>query len=736
MLKKNKYLIPIISIIFLVVPLTAHALPILDEIFNALDIALAGVEEAAAPLIAAFIKLFLYFIAGYLALLVSATLFNVVTSDPNWFSLSSPIVKSGWSFMVGLADMFLILILIFIAICFILKIETFKTKKTLVNLIIVAFLLNFSLLFVKIIVDVPIFAFNTFNTAAGGNISGLISQVISPLTGSMTIIITVWGLFIAALAISFMTPIAAFAQLGFIVLFPFLIPFLGVAAFFIWAAFLLAGIFFTYVFLFGVRAVILAIFAILAPLAFLALILPQTKKYWNMWLKTVIEWAFLGVVLLFFIVLGFKGLRYLTPSEYLEKNPYAGNVGIIEALKQWFIYYFFLFIYLLFVAGISKKLMPSFAEGMISGAKQLGGMIWTTGIKPIGEATWKGAGRAAAEQKGKEELAKEVAKERGIPYKPSLALRMGRVMAKPVRVGHRIAGTTPEEEVMKDLAETEAKAEKIRDPELLLRKYKTAKRFKNDFEALGIASTMIGKGKGFKKTVEENLTPEEGKRLGIIANRLRVTKEAERIGRFFINQAEDMGFKPLDAEDTAKGYRNIKDKLIDEAEKDEIKDFAKNFWDSPEAKEAIQKFWAGPQLGRAADEFGRKFIEDYMEAAEAPDKGIDWFLKNNPKAAIYLSGNAAQDLGFRSLGGLDRKEVSKKIQTEREFLSFSPYIIQKSRLTAEDPMKIKKKMQKELENLETRRKVLEQIGARTVTENQELQMLINSISDLRKKLTK
>jgi len=125
-----------------------------------------------------------------------------------------------------------------------------------------------------------------------------------------------------------------------------------------------------------------------------------------------------------------------------------------------------------------------------------------------------------------------------------------------------------------------------------------------------------------------------------------------------------------------------------------------------------------------------------MEAAEAPDKGIDWFLKNNPKAAIYLSGNAAQDLGFRSLGGLDRKEVSKKIQTEREFLSFSPYIIQKSRLTAEDPMKIKKKMQKELENLETRRKVLEQIGARTVTENQELQMLINSISDLRKKLTK
>jgi len=545
-------------------------------------------------------------------------------------------------------------------------------------------------------------------------------------------------LWLVATAMAFSVPfIAPFAQLGIALAFgAAFLPNIIIWFFQLILFFLLAGMFLIYSFVFYARVFIIQLFAILAPLAFIALILPQTKKFFSAWLKMLLEWLFVGVASLFSLVVGFRFINAMLPER--ATNPVITPPGFFTWFKidEYLFYYFGVFIIMVLFLWISKKTMPGMAQGMMDFGKNIGGIILTRGLKPFGQAVGKEAGRAAAEQKGKEELAKEVAKERGIPYKPSLALRMGRVMAKPVRVGHRIAGTTPEEEVMKDLAETEAKAEKIRDPELLLRKYKTAKRFKNDFEALGIASTMIGKGKGFKKTVEENLTPEEGKRLGIIANRLRVTKEAERIGRFFINQAEDMGFKPLDAEDTAKGYRNIKDKLIDEAEKDEIKDFAKNFWDSPEAKEAIQKFWAGPQLGRAADEFGRKFIEDYMEAAEAPDKGIDWFLKNNPKAAIYLSGNAAQDLGFRSLGGLDRKEVSKKIQTEREFLSFSPYIIQKSRLTAEDPMKIKKKMQKELENLETRRKVLEQIGARTVTENQELQMLINSISDLRKKLTK
>ena len=458
MLKKIKYLILIILIVFLTIPQTAQAgLPVIDEIISGIDAALGGVEEAAAPLIKAFIEFFLVFVAGFLALEVSATLFVLVVEKPNWISLSSGMVESGWHFTAGLANMFLILFLIFIAICFILKIETFATKKTLISLIIVALLLNFSLLFVKMIVDLPIFAFNTLETAAGGNFSGLISQVISPLIISMALIIPVWALTIIGLGVSFITPFAPLFQLGFIFAFPALIPILAVLAFFVWAAFLLAGIFFTYVFLFGARGVILALFAILAPLAFLSLIFPQTKKYWDKWLKIVIEWAFLGVALLFLLVLGFKGLKFLTP-EYAEQNPYGG--GIFGPIKVWFVYYLFLFIYLLFVALVSRKLMPTFAEGLISGAKQAGGIIWSTGIKPIATAAGREAGRAAVALREREEDAKKDAAEQRLPYKPSFGMRLGKGLTTPVRWAYRLRGITPEREVSKEIEEKAAELEK------------------------------------------------------------------------------------------------------------------------------------------------------------------------------------------------------------------------------------------------------------------------------------
>jgi len=62
------------------------------------------------------------------------------------------------------------------------------------------------------------------------------------------------------------------------------------------------------------------------------------------------------------------------------------------------------------------------------------------------------------------------------------------------------------------------------------------------------------------------------------------------------------------------------------------------------------------------------FVESYMDAAESKDKGIDWFAKNNPSAALYLSGAAAQDLGLRLPGieSLERKDVQKKVREAKE----------------------------------------------------------------------
>ena len=455
---KNTHLILIItSIIFLAVPFSAHAgIPILEDIMNAASIALEGVEEVTGPLVAAFLKLFLYLVASFVSLIVSAALFGIMIDNPNWFNLNSPVIDSSWHFTAGLANMFLILILIFIAIQFILKIDTFKTKKTLINLIVVAFLINFSLLFVKILVDVPLFAFNSFKIAAGmGGISGFLGELLAPLTGVMLPSIIGWGIAIGALAISFVSPFAAVAQLGFVLAFPATIPFLAIACLFIMAGFLLAGVFITFFFLFVVRAVILAIFAILSPLAFLALILPQTKKYWDMWLKTVVEWSFLGVILLFFLVIGFRGLNFLIPTENPINFGAPGTWGgIFLAIKGWFVYYFCLFIYLLLVAGVSKKLMPTFAQGLISGTQQLGGMIWATGIKPMSAAAKSQIALSMARQ---EKLEREKA-ERGEALTRSE--RISKKLHRPVGLAFKAFGTTAEIEAGRDIKEKLAKEQK------------------------------------------------------------------------------------------------------------------------------------------------------------------------------------------------------------------------------------------------------------------------------------
>ena len=448
MLQKIKYLIPIIVLLFLVFPFPASA--DVFGIVNMLEAALEGVEEIAAPLMAGFIKFFLVFVVAFFALAISSLLFGVVINDPNWLTLNNQMVQSGWDFTVGLANMGLVLILIFIAICFILKIETFATKKTLITLFIVALLLNFSLLFTKIIVDVPIFALNTFQAAAGGSPLGLLGQIIAPLLTVMIPTIMIWATALGVLAVAFVVPFTApFAQLGFVLTFPFLLPILGFLAFIVIAAFLLSGMFFSYVLLFGARVVILSIFAILSPLAFLCLILPQTKKYFDAWLKTVVQWAFLGVILLFFLTLGFKGLQYLVPglpgNEEEAMQMFFLPTKWWGAIKSFFLYYFFLFIYLLFVFAVSKKTMPTFGEAIISGAGRIGGLIWTRGLKPMGRAYRQETSRLAARQTGTEKAAKAA----GRPL--TGRERAEKSVSWAIRGTHKLAGTTPELEVEKDV---------------------------------------------------------------------------------------------------------------------------------------------------------------------------------------------------------------------------------------------------------------------------------------------
>ncbi len=84
-------------------------------------------------------------------LLISSRLLDWSSALP--VHLDNVLVNFGWHYVAGLVNMFFILILIVIAFSYILKIESFGMKKALPRLLILAVLVNFSLLFVKIFSD-------------------------------------------------------------------------------------------------------------------------------------------------------------------------------------------------------------------------------------------------------------------------------------------------------------------------------------------------------------------------------------------------------------------------------------------------------------------------------------------------------------------------------------------------------------------------------------------------------
>ncbi|MBZ9578247.1 hypothetical protein KJA14_00025 [Patescibacteria group bacterium] len=394
----NRKLVVIILCFFILVGLfiplqkaKADLLGIIDT-FNAM---FEGIEEKAAPLAKQIITVFVTYIVGLVALYTSSNLLQLaIVEQSNWLTIQlSPIVQAGWSFISGLANLFLILIFVAIAIAYILKIETFQAKKALPRLIIVALLLNFSLVFIGALVDISNIL---YNTVLQGN-ENLILQFIDALGAGGWDVVFNLMLWIALLAGLFIIPVVGpFAQLGLVILMVGVafLPNIVTWIFQIVLFLMVSGVFFTWTFLFAARVFVIQILAILAPLAFVCMILPQTRKYWDEWLKHLLGWMFLGIFLLFFLVIGLRAADVLVPPGGLTPIPVLGWLSI----ASYFTYYFFIFIYLILVSYVSSRFMPALATFMITQAKGWGGIAWQRAIKPFGKVFTKSAERAWKEK--------------------------------------------------------------------------------------------------------------------------------------------------------------------------------------------------------------------------------------------------------------------------------------------------------------------------------------------------
>ncbi len=208
-----------------------------------------------------------------------------------------PGILFSWSFLRDIANIIFIFAMVFIGIATILNLQQYGYKALLVRLIIVALLINFSLLFARVTIDVSNLAgtaaYNTIMASIAGDpdpdqpgISGVVMNQgnLSTLHDWRAVRDMATGLGTDEA----MSVVAVLYALGIVLM--TIITFVFLAG-----AFMLIA-----------RFAILTFLMIISPVAFAAMILPQTRGMANRWWETFLKQAFFAPAFLIalFVALG------------------------------------------------------------------------------------------------------------------------------------------------------------------------------------------------------------------------------------------------------------------------------------------------------------------------------------------------------------------------------------------------------------------------------------------------
>lgn len=272
------------------------------------------------------------------------------------------IVETGWTITRDLVNMLFLLLLVFIGLATILRLQTYQMQKTLPALLIIALLVNFSGLFVGFFVDIgniltnaflgPVASFEQVGSQAKAGGEKFIDVVKSFVSFDESSLRTVMDL-VTTMVVNIIFYLVAFLILVIIMI------------------------------VFFVRVIALWVLAILAPLAFAAYILPATKQFWNQWFKNLIQWSFIGVPIAFFMrlaweLIGKKDSIFPDGSALGSTDPLAATIaGLFGNFA----------VLALMAVGIfiSMQFVPQGAQGAIDFGKKWGGAA----LKASGSAAWR-----------------------------------------------------------------------------------------------------------------------------------------------------------------------------------------------------------------------------------------------------------------------------------------------------------------------------------------------------------
>jgi len=293
--------------------------------FGCIDTALAmGADEAAVQLFTAVargITVVLLNGSSSIASFASSAFSAIFSGLLDWKITTYGPFLVGWTAVRDLTNMLIVLGFVLVGIAFTLRLESYGSKKILINLVLITLLINFSGVFCGLIIDGSKIAMDCFvngKCTSGSNVGSAANANIGQT--------------------NILTSIADFTEKN-----------LGQeniqneTMMYIGAAFLSIAMYVIVIIVFGYMSIVmleryvrLGILFVVSPLAFFAWIFPATSKYWNRWWEEFLKWAFIGVEAGFFLWIAQKIITS-TPSKGAGGSSSANFGYLIVSLAFLFI---------------------------------------------------------------------------------------------------------------------------------------------------------------------------------------------------------------------------------------------------------------------------------------------------------------------------------------------------------------------------------------------------------------
>ncbi|MDZ4227195.1 MAG: hypothetical protein U1D26_01825, partial [Patescibacteria group bacterium] len=269
-------------------------------------LSMASPFTCAGRALAALTSATLIFAASWI-LTFSGNLFNWLVENTiiqfsAWYDSISVAVEQAWGAFRDIANILIIGIFTFTAISIILGIKEYGQKKTIAKVLVIAVLINFSLLFAKIIVDASNYTATQIYNTAGLNVGDTSNQSVgaaqqsAAASGIAGTFIDLLGVRSFGNALQSINDIAEARDNGWIALLHGILVFAilgGAALVLLYGSFLLLS-----------RALMIIFLFITASLAFATYLVPKlaaTKVGWSTWWSSLLKSAALAPLLMFFL---------------------------------------------------------------------------------------------------------------------------------------------------------------------------------------------------------------------------------------------------------------------------------------------------------------------------------------------------------------------------------------------------------------------------------------------------